>query len=48
MKRLEGKEKGESSSGVLVHEKQERQEKLEMRGRSQSIIPMVLEEDPNP
>ena len=30
------KEKGESSSGVLVHEKQERQEKLERRGRSQS------------
>ena len=30
------KEKGESSSGVLVHEKQEKQEKLERRGKSQS------------
>ena len=30
------KEKGESSSGVLVHEKQERQEKPERLGRSQS------------
>ena len=30
------KEKGESYSEVLVHEKQERQEKPERRGRSQS------------
>ena len=30
------KEKGESSFGVLVHEKKERQEKPERRGRSQS------------
>ena len=30
------KEKGQSSSGVLVHEKQERQEKPKRRGRSQS------------
>ena len=30
------KEKGKSSSRVLVHEKQERKEKLERRGRSQS------------
>ena len=36
MKRLEGKKKGKSSYGVLVHEKQERQEKLERHGRSQS------------
>ena len=33
------KEKGEFSYGVLVHEKQERQEKLEMCGRSQSRNP---------
>ena len=39
MKRLEGKKKGESSFGVLVHEKQEKQEKPEMLGRSQSRNP---------
>ena len=33
------KEKGESSSRVLVHEKQKRQEKPERRGRSQSRNP---------
>ena len=33
------KEKGESSYGILVHEKQERQEKPEKRGRSQSRNP---------
>ena len=36
MKRLEGKKKDESSFGVLVHGKQERQEKLEIPWRSQS------------
>ena len=39
------KEKGESSFGVLVHEKQERQEKPERRGEVKVEIPMVLEED---
>ena len=33
------KEKGESSYGILVHEKQERQEKPERRGRNQSRYP---------
>ena len=36
------KEKGESSFGVLVQEKNERQEKPERRGRSQSRNPHVL------
>ena len=38
-KKARRKERDESSSRVLVHEKQERQEKLERRGRSQSRNP---------
>ena len=41
------KEKGESSSRVLVHEKQKRQEKPK-RSEVKVEIPMVLEEGPNP
>ena len=42
------KEKGESSSKVLVHEKQERREKPKGMGEVKTEILIILEEDPNP